>query len=743
MLYLPRYKLETMTTVSSLGRSQSMGKIAMCAFILCSMFLKGVALGAPQSQQDDKTTNAQKDTLIYHHPVPLIITATKTENRTSDVPKSVTVVDWKEISRESKLSVLDVLADHPGVWVEKRTSTTSDPVIRGMSGYNILALIDGNTLSTLWGEGGAAGDDMYGKVDADQVERVEVVRGPLSVLYGSNALAGVVNFITKSCPLDYTEHGTRFGGSTKISYATAAEEKRVRTEVYGATQNLRFILGGSFREAGDVRAGGDIGVQVPTSGQDLNWDLKCEYRPALLHRLEFSFSDVDKDDVRRFYRPYETNRNDRVGAYLKYRRYSLLANEDKMDVTFYYQYKKDTRENLSKKERYWTNTKTYSADAQWSGAIGEDHLVTGGIHLHLDDGICPDDEQFVRITSSGVFKDAPDSYWSNAAVYAQDEWNLASRLRLITGIRWDQFIFETRLDSLYIPPGGIDPSIDEIDEREATFTGGLGVVLAITESVNLFGNLSRGFRQYAPVFGIKQHAYGIQVPSGLLNPASSMNYEAGIKLGGTALTGNAAVYYSDLRDFPVVVRTTFEGRDWYDWDGSGSRDPGEDTYVTENSAEAYVWGVEIEGDYQIGSGWSVSGGFAYSYGRDETRDEPLRHTIPAWGTLKLGWLEPKHNRLWMELSAEGATSFDRIPSDRIYRDPGYRVDPKDMDSPLIGPNGKIPGWVVFNLRGEYSLTNRINVNAALENLTDEGYRRVHSRWDEYGINLILGLSVAL
>lgn len=136
---------------------------------------------------------------------PVIVTATRTQREAFNTPRAITIVDRRELNSKNELSVLDALRGQIGIWVEKRTTTTSDPVMRGMSGFHILALVDGNTLSTLWGEGGVAGDDMYGKVDADAVERIEVVRGPSSVLYGSNALAGVVNFITKSSPIDFTE----------------------------------------------------------------------------------------------------------------------------------------------------------------------------------------------------------------------------------------------------------------------------------------------------------------------------------------------------------------------------------------------------------------------------------------------------------------------------------------------------------------------------------------------------------
>ena len=133
---------------------------------------------------------------------PIVVSATRLERPEFSVPRSVTLVPARRIQERGIPSTIDALDDQIGVWVEKRTAHTSDLVIRGLSGGNLLALVDGNTLSTFWGEGGFAGDDMYGKVDPDMIERIEVVRGPSSVLYGSNALGGVVNFITKRSPYD-------------------------------------------------------------------------------------------------------------------------------------------------------------------------------------------------------------------------------------------------------------------------------------------------------------------------------------------------------------------------------------------------------------------------------------------------------------------------------------------------------------------------------------------------------------
>jgi outer membrane receptor protein involved in Fe transport len=540
----------------------------------------------------------------------------------------------------------------------------------------------------------------------------------------------------------------KMGALAKLSFASAAREKRVRTELFGATPCFRFILGGSYRDVKDARAGRGIGLQVPTSGEELNWDLNVQFRPKPIHTFEFSVQDVSRDKVHRFYRPTQTNFNDRTGASLKYKGSKIFTSTDKLNFTLYYQHKKDTRKwfetskKIKEEKTGWAITKTYSSDLQWSNLFRGKHLLTSGVYFELDDAEDPDDEQFTIRTETDVKKDAPDSYWMNYAFYLQDEWNLTPLLKITLGARWDRFNFKSKLDPLYQPLSG-NPSVDEIEESEDAFTGGVGILYGVTENVNLFGNFSRGFRQYAPVFGIKEHAYGIQVPSGLLDPAVSLNYELGVKFRNDRLRGSSTLYYTDLRDLPVVLPGTFQGKDWYDWNSNNTRDPGEDVYVIHSAAKAYVYGMEVEGQYRVGSGFSFHAGFNWNYGKDITNDEPLRHTIPAWGLVKLVWEEPKEHKIWLEFTAEMASSFDRIPSDRIEKDPGYRLDPQDMSSPLLRPNGEVPGWTVYHLRGEYLLNKNVRLNLAVENLTDRAYRRVHSRWDELGINFVLGLTFTI
>jgi outer membrane receptor protein involved in Fe transport len=678
----------------------------------------------------------------------LQVTATRRPRDPFDTPRAITIVTPEEYRRRRPSVALDVLDQRIGIWIEKRTGTTSDPVMRGFSGSNLLALIDGNTLTTLWGEGGFAGDDMYGKLDAYLVERIEVVRGPNSVLYGSNNLGGVINFFTRSSRFDYTEEGIALGGRAFLDFSSVDAGVRGRIEHHGACTNLRWLLGVTGADNGDVRGGGDIGIQAPTSGQELDFDLKMQHRLSERDELELSLQRIDRNNTHRFYRPTQDNFNDRVAIGAIFRSTGLGKLADQFEGRVYFQHKKDTRRFFNNDRRGWAKTDTVVVAAQATTTLGAHHL-TYGVSWERDAGESPDDEQFTTHTAhmDDYVKDAPDSVWSDLGVYAQDEWDFAEKWSLIIAVRLDVFHFKTEVDAFYDPPGPLDPLDDVYSDDIVAATGGIGLVYYWSEEIHLVGNVSRGFRQFAPNFGARQQAAGILMPNRLLDPVTGLFYELGMKVRKPSWWMDLFVYRTELYDFQNQRFGTFNGQDFFDFNQNGMFDPEERVLLNVSDGRAYVTGIEIEGSVQLADllaglpkGLSLRGGFAWNYGNDRTRQEPLRHVQPATGLIAVRY-ESEDGRWWIEFSTTMVRHADRIPSDRVARDPGFRSDPQDITSPLVRPDGSLPGYTVFDLRGGFKLTKRARVEFAVENLTDKEYRRLHSRMDAPGLGIRIGMTV--
>ena len=172
---------------------------------------------------------------------------------------------------------------------------------------------------------------MYGRVEADSIERVEVVRGPASLAYGSNCLGGIVNLMPRKCPYDFAEPGQiQYGGRYKFTMGTGSDEFHGRAEQWFATSDLRLFMGGSARDVGETRAGGGH-IETWTGGNDQNFDMNAELKLASNQFLEFAFQDMSRENVKRAQWPDQINSNFRDAGHIQY---SFRTDDWLQELTF-------------------------------------------------------------------------------------------------------------------------------------------------------------------------------------------------------------------------------------------------------------------------------------------------------------------------------------------------------------------------------------------------------------------------
>ncbi|MHC5020660.1 MAG: TonB-dependent receptor plug domain-containing protein, partial [Planctomycetota bacterium] len=470
------------------------------------------------------------------------VIASRTTRPTLRTPRALTILSREDIESRGGQVLVNALHERMGLWIEHRTGTTGDVVMRGLSGGNILSLIDGCSLSTFWGEGGFAGDDMYGKVDPGSIERIEVVRGPASVMYGSQALGGVINFISREVPFDF-EEGGRVGLRQQLRVASADESIRYRSEAIFASSFMRGYLGFTAADVNEVVGGRGVGLQANTGGREWNWDGKLEFLPAEEHLFTFTFRDVNRRDIRRYYRPTQNNANDFTSLMARWRLAAPWGGMHEAQAHVHYQKKVDTR--------YWENdpngrmgaarTETYTAGVQGSWKIGpEGNTLTTGVDAHLDVGESADDEEFTERRNSwsvgpaGERTAGPGTQWWNIGWFVHDAWDIGP-VTAEASARADYFEFATDpFSSRYYPTsytgaGTLEASQAPDDMRDGSFalTGGLGLSWEFVENGAIFVNGSRGYRQWAPRFGFAQIGPGILAPSpDLPDPVISYSAEA-------------------------------------------------------------------------------------------------------------------------------------------------------------------------------------------------------------------------
>jgi len=385
--------------------------------------LGSVALAQETAPAESELEAAVEETVAATPEHEITVTATRTSRDPFELPRTVTIVGADDIAQSGSFVAFRALnRRNAGIWYDERTSTTVDPMIRGFAGFNLLALVDGNTLTTLWGEGGFGADDMYGKLDPEMIERIEVVHGPSSALYGSNALGAVMNVITRTSRYDYTEDGVVNGWRVKGSLASNGNAGALRLESHGATPEFKWMLGASARDWDDIEGGSGQGDLVPTDGRERNWDFSGETRVGDAQELRLTIQDVDRQDLKRYYRPTQDNRNERQAIALFFEDEGGNDLFDTMEARGYWQKKRDTRWFEDTGAKGIATTETWQTGLTGTRDLGGGHVLTTGFQFERDEGDSPDDEQFTYVKPSPKRRDAPLPTWLDYGFFAQDEW---------------------------------------------------------------------------------------------------------------------------------------------------------------------------------------------------------------------------------------------------------------------------------------------------------------------------------
>lgn len=459
----------------------------------------------------------------------IVVTASGYEQAIADAPASITVIDREELDKRNYNDITDVLADVPGVTISGSGSTL-DVSIRGMSSQYTLFLVDGKKQDSRSVR--PNGDD-YGLEKGilpplQAIERIEVIRGPMSSLYGSDAMGGVVNIITKKMP-------DKWSGSYDVS--TTLQDDRdsgdiIDTNLYLAgplTQKLAMqIAAGYFDRDEDNILGGFKG----TRREHLN--TKFTYVINENHDIAFDY-DTSKQIGEETAKTAASNIRGKLRFYRDV--FSLTHNgkySDHLNSTSYIQYEdSDTpdRENTrltSLNGGIRVNQpiilKVLTANSQWNWQLN-DHKVSAGVY-YKDEKLT---DKATNINPTGVI--ATDfSRWSNA-VFLEDTWSVLPELNFTAGLRWDN------------------------DENYGShFSPRIYSVWHINDMFTLKGGVTTGYKQpdlrnaSNDFYQVSGRGTNITRGNSELKPESSVTSELGFVWSGDLTSASITAYQTDFKD---------------------------------------------------------------------------------------------------------------------------------------------------------------------------------------------------
>lgn len=541
----------------------------------------------------------------------IVVTASRTEQLLRESPASAEVITRKDIDRMGAENLAQALRLAVGIDIRENGMVGNQSAIRGLSTNQTLILIDGRRIRT---EDTSQTANYYElqRINMDDVDRIEVVRGAASSLYGADALGGVINIIRKTPKQDSV--------SVLTDWTTRQKDGGIRVE---RKKRGKWALSSSFKMA-DIRERG-TNAASNMYGDKYFFNIDGRMDLAKNKRVDVFLDYLRENLYMKDSATQGTDYNhDRVSTGV------TLSGEDKRgsyDLRAYYTYfnkDQNTRNRLTSALSSFDMMKfnSYILDGKRSVQIGDNHLVTFGGEYRVEDMESTRIQGSGRLAREGITNHLGDSTMKYAALYLQDEWCISPKWLLIPSIRWDYN-----------------------DTFGTEVTGKLGTTYQLSKNTRIKANVGTAYRaptaselyfdwQHTPNARMVVHIHG----NPDLQPEKALNFDLGIEAERGKNFGKLTYFHNKVDDLininttmiPVFVPTFPPTLHHMLANG-----------VYENVSSATMQGIEAELRHPLGAGFSLRGTYTYLDARDDTTGERLvgraRHTT----SLQLSYENPK------------------------------------------------------------------------------------------------------
>lgn len=633
----------------------------------------------------------------------------------------------------------DAIRGLPSVMVQKTSQGQGSPFLRGFTGFRTLCLVDGIRLNNSVFRDGP--NQYWNTVDPLSIRAYELVMGPASVLYGSDAVGGVLNAL----PIEPPGYSGKPTWQRTLVYrgATADRSTVGRIQLAGRpSEELGFVGGVSLKEFGDVRGGGDVGRQEKTGYDETDVDGRVDYHLGDRSVLTLGHQSVRQNDAWRTHRTIYgidweglTHGDDKVLTYDQSRDLSYLRLKaddlrgvvDAADVVVsrhaqgedLYRVKKD-----DKADGQGFDVETWGAAAQLSSDSAVGDWVYGAEYYH--DSVSSysrkygADGRVEKADIQGPVGD--DASVDSLGVYVQDTVSLFDGgLDVIPGARYTYARAEA--GRVKDPVTGKATSIE--DDWDAV-AGSLRILRPIVPDRSLvaFAGVAQGFRapNLSDLSRLDIARSGeLETAAPGLDPEEYLAGEIGLKARTERVDAQVSYYYTVIDNLIVRAPTGRLVDDLVE-------------VTKKNSGDGYVQGAELSTTYRFSSAWSawlnlswMDGAVdAYPTSASEQERDSLSRLLPPTAQAGVRW-QADGGTYWFEGLGDMAAKADKLSAE------------DERDTQRIPPGGT-PGYAVFTLRGGAQLTDALNVALSVENLLNEDYRIHGSGVNEPGRNVILTAS---
>ncbi|MCF8246431.1 MAG: TonB-dependent receptor [Saprospiraceae bacterium] len=692
----------------------------------------------------------------------IVISGNKIIERKSDIPHQIDLVLQSQISKISPLTTADALSNSGAVYVQKSQQGGGSPVLRGFEANRILLVVDGVRMNNAIFRAGHLQNSI--STDPNVMERIEVLQGAGSVIYGTDAIGGVISFFTKRPSLS---DSLKLRGKTNgfVRYSSVNQGKTVHANVNLGSKKWASLTAVTASEFGDLRSGKKDMMDYPNFG-DANFYVK---------RINGRDSMVTNDDpeVQRFsgykqldvlqkilYSPgngVEHLLNFQLSTTTdvpRYDRLSILSNGKPRFAEWYYG--PQNRQFLSyelKKEtkKWWADDLRFTPAVQFIGESRHDRgfgkiernnyhesLTIYSANIDLYKQVSGHEIRYGAEVVQNTLESAahadnlesaqqktiasryPDGTYATAGLYFSHRWELLdSKLILSDGIRFSSVTIDARFD-----PSFYDTDMAHVRQQTQSQNLHLGVVGNLSGGLRLNALLSTGFRNpniddLGKTF--ETNGGDLMVANADLRPEQVFYREIGMTqtIGSYGFL-HINAYFSTLTDAIVPRPYLISGQDSVDFMGARYR-----TLANVNVGKAKVWGIAANGKFQVAPNWILRGNITYTQGRDLTNKVPLDHIPPLYGNTSLQYENAK-------FFAQADFLFNGMKKLADY-------SPSGEDNQQYATPDGTPAWQTWNLRIGRQLTKLLRLQIGVENIADLNYRSFASGINAPGRNVVVSL----
>jgi hemoglobin/transferrin/lactoferrin receptor protein len=674
--------------------------------IFCTLATLSSSTFAQAQLQQDTVTELQE----------VLITATRKASPAATQPFSSERLTQQTIATSQSRTTPEALFGATGVFVQKTNHGGGSPFVRGLTGNQTLLMIDGVRLNNATYRYGP--NQYFNTIDPYSISAIEVVRGSGSVQYGSDALGGVIQVFSKD---------PRFSAKPTVAAQLLGKlvsqdmEYSGRGEVELQSKHLALLVGYTRRKFGNLVGGDTTGVQSPSGYQEQAWDAKLKVKLCKDATLSIAHQFVQQSEVPLYHRVrlenfeyYTFDPQQRQLTYAKLEYASKWPLLQKITLNSSFQQNSETR-------KYHKNGNAFEF-------VEQDKIRTIGVTLDVQsqllanwasntgvefyqDKVKSYKNQVERATNfsttqRGLYPN--DALSSNLSIYHLEHYNYKN-LFLEAGLRYQMF-------SVNIPDTSTSVyKLGNTTVAASAIVSNLGLLYRLHPDHSVYAAFNTGFRtpniDDMGTLGLVDFRY--EIPATGLKPEKSYNMEVGYKLHGRKLSGSFAGFQMQLAD--LITRVQLPGQ----------QVGGYNVYIKENSQKSLVQGFEASLQYILHRTLTLKSALTYTYGQNESKNEPMRRIPPLFGRILLQYQQ----RQWVcSVETNFAGKQDRLAQG-------------DKDDNRISSAGT-SAWVVFNLYGGYE-AKHYALRLSLQNLLNRDYRMHGSGINGAGRNVTLSVLLKL